>query len=126
MFKQSDLDDKETLVSEHKHKGKTCSQSAAVFNVVNSIIGSGIIGKCCFVVVFLILSVKAKFKTLIMLLVFFEGFKVKILNDKLVIFFHESLPFFFQGSHGHYITPPFPEWLGGDPHSKFESILHMG
>ncbi|XP_032968264.1 putative sodium-coupled neutral amino acid transporter 11 isoform X2 [Rhinolophus ferrumequinum] len=41
---QRDLDDKETLVSEHKHKGKTCRQSAAVFNVVNSIIGSGVIG----------------------------------------------------------------------------------
>ncbi|XP_070437589.1 putative sodium-coupled neutral amino acid transporter 11 isoform X2 [Equus przewalskii] len=41
---QSNLDDRETLVSEHKHKGKTCRQSAAVFNVVNSIIGSGIIG----------------------------------------------------------------------------------
>ncbi|XP_036900460.1 putative sodium-coupled neutral amino acid transporter 11 isoform X3 [Sturnira hondurensis] len=40
---QSDLDDKE-LISEHKHKGKTCRQAAAVFNVVNSIIGSGIIG----------------------------------------------------------------------------------
>ncbi|XP_036900459.1 putative sodium-coupled neutral amino acid transporter 11 isoform X2 [Sturnira hondurensis] len=39
---QSDLDDKE-LISEHKHKGKTCRQAAAVFNVVNSIIGSGII-----------------------------------------------------------------------------------
>ncbi|KAI4575244.1 hypothetical protein MJG53_020446, partial [Ovis ammon polii x Ovis aries] len=33
-------DDRETLVSEHKHKGKTCRQSAAVFNVVNSIIGN--------------------------------------------------------------------------------------
>ncbi|XP_070331933.1 putative sodium-coupled neutral amino acid transporter 11 isoform X2 [Odocoileus virginianus] len=41
---QSHRDDRETLVSEHKHKGKTCRQSAAVFNVVNSIIGSGIIG----------------------------------------------------------------------------------
>nr|XP_019583049.1 PREDICTED: putative sodium-coupled neutral amino acid transporter 11 isoform X2 [Rhinolophus sinicus] len=41
---QRDLDDKETLVSEHKHQGKTCRQSAAVFNVVNSIIGSGVIG----------------------------------------------------------------------------------
>ncbi|XP_016053669.1 PREDICTED: putative sodium-coupled neutral amino acid transporter 11 [Miniopterus natalensis] len=41
---QSDLDDKEILVSEHEHKGKTCRQSAAVFNVVNSIIGSGVIG----------------------------------------------------------------------------------
>ncbi|XP_073663737.1 putative sodium-coupled neutral amino acid transporter 11 isoform X9 [Tursiops truncatus] len=41
---QSHLDDRETLVSEHKDKGKTCRQSAAVFNVVNSIIGSGIIG----------------------------------------------------------------------------------
>ncbi|XP_040331174.1 putative sodium-coupled neutral amino acid transporter 11 isoform X2 [Herpailurus yagouaroundi] len=41
---QSNLDDRETLVSEHKHKGKTCRQSTAVFNVVNSIIGSGIIG----------------------------------------------------------------------------------
>uniref|UniRef100_A0A452EJW1 Putative sodium-coupled neutral amino acid transporter 11 n=1 Tax=Capra hircus TaxID=9925 RepID=A0A452EJW1_CAPHI len=40
---QSHQDDRETLVSEHKHKGKTCRQSAAVFNVVNSIIGSGII-----------------------------------------------------------------------------------
>ncbi|XP_036998989.2 putative sodium-coupled neutral amino acid transporter 11 [Artibeus jamaicensis] len=40
---QSDLDDK-GLISEHKHKGKTCRQPAAVFNVVNSIIGSGIIG----------------------------------------------------------------------------------
>nr|KAF6497769.1 solute carrier family 38 member 11 [Rousettus aegyptiacus] len=41
---QNDLDDKESLISEHKNKGKTCRQSAAVFNVVNSIIGSGIIG----------------------------------------------------------------------------------
>ncbi|KAB0360466.1 hypothetical protein FD754_004622 [Muntiacus muntjak] len=41
---QSHRDDRETLVSEHKHKGKTCRQSAAVFNVVNSIIGSGVIG----------------------------------------------------------------------------------
>ncbi|KAF4026427.1 hypothetical protein G4228_018441 [Cervus hanglu yarkandensis] len=40
---QSHRDDRETLVSEHKHKGKICRQSAAVFNVVNSIIGSGII-----------------------------------------------------------------------------------
>ncbi|XP_073865460.1 putative sodium-coupled neutral amino acid transporter 11 isoform X11 [Macaca fascicularis] len=40
---QRDLDDRETLVSEHEHKEKTC-QSAALFNVVNSIIGSGIIG----------------------------------------------------------------------------------
>ncbi|XP_005393360.1 PREDICTED: putative sodium-coupled neutral amino acid transporter 11 isoform X2 [Chinchilla lanigera] len=40
---QGDLDDRETLVSEHENKGKSC-QSAAVFNVVNSIIGSGIIG----------------------------------------------------------------------------------
>uniref|UniRef100_A0A8D2D6R6 Putative sodium-coupled neutral amino acid transporter 11 n=1 Tax=Sciurus vulgaris TaxID=55149 RepID=A0A8D2D6R6_SCIVU len=39
---QRDLDDRETLVSEHEHKRKSC-QSAAVFNVVNSIIGSGII-----------------------------------------------------------------------------------
>ncbi|XP_073865457.1 putative sodium-coupled neutral amino acid transporter 11 isoform X6 [Macaca fascicularis] len=39
---QRDLDDRETLVSEHEHKEKTC-QSAALFNVVNSIIGSGII-----------------------------------------------------------------------------------
>ncbi|XP_027446006.1 putative sodium-coupled neutral amino acid transporter 11 isoform X1 [Zalophus californianus] len=41
---QSNLDDRETLVSEHKHKGKTYRQFTAVFNVVNSIIGSGIIG----------------------------------------------------------------------------------
>ncbi|XP_029788855.1 putative sodium-coupled neutral amino acid transporter 11 isoform X2 [Suricata suricatta] len=41
---QSNLDDRETLVSEDKPKGKTCRQSIAVFNVVNSIIGSGIIG----------------------------------------------------------------------------------
>uniref|UniRef100_A0A7N9CYB3 Putative sodium-coupled neutral amino acid transporter 11 n=1 Tax=Macaca fascicularis TaxID=9541 RepID=A0A7N9CYB3_MACFA len=40
---QRDLDDRETLVSEHEYKEKTC-QSAALFNVVNSIIGSGIIG----------------------------------------------------------------------------------
>ncbi|XP_040150333.1 putative sodium-coupled neutral amino acid transporter 11 isoform X3 [Ictidomys tridecemlineatus] len=40
---QRDLDDRETLVSEHEHTRKSC-QSAAVFNVVNSIIGSGIIG----------------------------------------------------------------------------------
>ncbi|XP_012605491.1 putative sodium-coupled neutral amino acid transporter 11 isoform X2 [Microcebus murinus] len=40
---QRDLNDRETLVSEHESKGKTC-QSTAVFNVVNSIIGSGIIG----------------------------------------------------------------------------------
>ncbi|XP_042550122.1 putative sodium-coupled neutral amino acid transporter 11 isoform X1 [Dipodomys spectabilis] len=40
---QGDLDDRETLVSEQEHKGKSC-QSAAVFNIVNSIIGSGIIG----------------------------------------------------------------------------------
>uniref|UniRef100_A0A8C9DMR4 Putative sodium-coupled neutral amino acid transporter 11 n=1 Tax=Prolemur simus TaxID=1328070 RepID=A0A8C9DMR4_PROSS len=39
---QRDLNDRETLVSEHEYKRKTC-QSAAVFNVVNSIIGSGII-----------------------------------------------------------------------------------
>uniref|UniRef100_A0A2K6K017 Putative sodium-coupled neutral amino acid transporter 11 n=1 Tax=Rhinopithecus bieti TaxID=61621 RepID=A0A2K6K017_RHIBE len=39
---QRDLDDRETLVSEHEYKEKTC-QSAALFNVVNSIIGSGII-----------------------------------------------------------------------------------
>ncbi|XP_060034249.1 putative sodium-coupled neutral amino acid transporter 11 [Erinaceus europaeus] len=39
---QSCLDDKETLISEDKEK--TCHQFAAVFNVVNSIIGSGIIG----------------------------------------------------------------------------------
>nr|XP_017510811.2 putative sodium-coupled neutral amino acid transporter 11 isoform X1 [Manis javanica] len=41
---QSDLDDKETLVSEQRRGGKTWRLSAAVFNVVNSIIGSGIIG----------------------------------------------------------------------------------
>lgn len=41
---QSDPADKETLVSEHRHRGKAGRQSAAVFNVVNSIIGSGIIG----------------------------------------------------------------------------------
>ncbi|XP_037706341.1 putative sodium-coupled neutral amino acid transporter 11 [Choloepus didactylus] len=41
---QRDLDGKETLVSQHKHKEKTCRQSAAVFNVVNSIIGSSVIG----------------------------------------------------------------------------------
>nr|XP_058157250.1 putative sodium-coupled neutral amino acid transporter 11 [Dasypus novemcinctus] len=41
---QRALDDEETLVSERKHKEKTCRQSAAAFNVVNSIIGSGIIG----------------------------------------------------------------------------------
>ncbi|XP_016805451.1 putative sodium-coupled neutral amino acid transporter 11 isoform X4 [Pan troglodytes] len=40
---QRDLDGRETLVSEHEYKEKTC-QSAALFNVVNSIIGSGIIG----------------------------------------------------------------------------------
>uniref|UniRef100_G1MI62 Putative sodium-coupled neutral amino acid transporter 11 n=1 Tax=Ailuropoda melanoleuca TaxID=9646 RepID=G1MI62_AILME len=40
----SNLDDRETLLSEHKHKGKTYRQFTAVFNVVNSIIGSGIIG----------------------------------------------------------------------------------
>ncbi|XP_004630029.2 putative sodium-coupled neutral amino acid transporter 11 [Octodon degus] len=40
---QEDLDGRETLVSEHENEGKSC-QSAAVFNVVNSIIGSGIIG----------------------------------------------------------------------------------
>ncbi|XP_021779371.2 putative sodium-coupled neutral amino acid transporter 11 isoform X6 [Papio anubis] len=42
-LQQRDLDDRETLVSEHEYKEKTC-QSAALFNVVNSIIGSGIIG----------------------------------------------------------------------------------
>uniref|UniRef100_A0A8C6RT11 Putative sodium-coupled neutral amino acid transporter 11 n=1 Tax=Nannospalax galili TaxID=1026970 RepID=A0A8C6RT11_NANGA len=41
------LGDREALVSEPEHKGKSC-QSAAVFNVVNSIIGSGIIGKHLF------------------------------------------------------------------------------
>ncbi|XP_044098170.1 putative sodium-coupled neutral amino acid transporter 11 isoform X2 [Neovison vison] len=41
---QSNLDDRETLVSEQKHRGKTYHQFTAVFNVVNSIIGSGIIG----------------------------------------------------------------------------------
>ncbi|KAM9663821.1 putative sodium-coupled neutral amino acid transporter 11 [Trichechus inunguis] len=41
---QGARDDRETLVSEHNRKEKTCRQSAAVFNVVNSIIGSGIIG----------------------------------------------------------------------------------
>ncbi|XP_063503660.1 putative sodium-coupled neutral amino acid transporter 11 isoform X3 [Pongo pygmaeus] len=40
---QRDLDDRETLVSEDEYKKKTC-QSAALFNIVNSIIGSGIIG----------------------------------------------------------------------------------
>ncbi|XP_033612288.1 putative sodium-coupled neutral amino acid transporter 11 isoform X1 [Fukomys damarensis] len=40
---QGDLDDRETLVSAHENKGKSC-QPTAVFNVVNSIIGSGIIG----------------------------------------------------------------------------------
>ncbi|XP_072468281.1 putative sodium-coupled neutral amino acid transporter 11 isoform X2 [Notamacropus eugenii] len=40
-----DLDDKEALVSEHEQKEKgNCRQSSAIFNVVNSIIGSGIIG----------------------------------------------------------------------------------
>ncbi|XP_036601364.1 putative sodium-coupled neutral amino acid transporter 11 isoform X2 [Trichosurus vulpecula] len=40
-----DLDDKEALVSEHKQKEKgNCRESSAIFNVVNSIIGSGIIG----------------------------------------------------------------------------------
>ncbi|XP_027721883.1 putative sodium-coupled neutral amino acid transporter 11 isoform X3 [Vombatus ursinus] len=40
-----DLDDKESLVSEHKQKEKgNCRQSSAIFNVVNSITGSGIIG----------------------------------------------------------------------------------
>uniref|UniRef100_A0A8C5KLD4 Putative sodium-coupled neutral amino acid transporter 11 n=1 Tax=Jaculus jaculus TaxID=51337 RepID=A0A8C5KLD4_JACJA len=40
---QRDLGDREALVSENEQKGRSC-QSAAVFNVVNSIIGSGIIG----------------------------------------------------------------------------------
>ncbi|XP_040827979.1 putative sodium-coupled neutral amino acid transporter 11 isoform X1 [Ochotona curzoniae] len=40
---QRNLGDRETLVSNQENKGKTY-QSAAVFNVVNSIIGSGIIG----------------------------------------------------------------------------------
>nr|XP_020846511.1 putative sodium-coupled neutral amino acid transporter 11 isoform X3 [Phascolarctos cinereus] len=40
-----DPDDKESLVSEHKQKEKGhCRQFSAIFNVVNSIIGSGIIG----------------------------------------------------------------------------------
>ncbi|XP_074159350.1 putative sodium-coupled neutral amino acid transporter 11 isoform X3 [Sminthopsis crassicaudata] len=40
-----DLEDKEALVSEHKQKEKgNYRQSSAIFNVVNSIIGSGIIG----------------------------------------------------------------------------------
>ncbi|XP_062933095.1 putative sodium-coupled neutral amino acid transporter 11 isoform X1 [Cynocephalus volans] len=40
---QRDLDDSAALVSEHEYKEKSC-QSAAVFNIVNSIIGSGLIG----------------------------------------------------------------------------------
>ncbi|XP_012931276.2 putative sodium-coupled neutral amino acid transporter 11 isoform X1 [Heterocephalus glaber] len=40
---QGDLGDRETLVSAHENQEKSC-QPAAVFNVVNSIIGSGIIG----------------------------------------------------------------------------------
>ncbi|XP_044525040.1 putative sodium-coupled neutral amino acid transporter 11 [Gracilinanus agilis] len=40
-----DFDDKEALVSEHKLKEKgNFRQSSAIFNVVNSIIGSGLIG----------------------------------------------------------------------------------
>ncbi|XP_036110114.1 putative sodium-coupled neutral amino acid transporter 11 isoform X2 [Molossus molossus] len=41
---QNHLDDKEILVSEHKQEEKSGRQSAAIFNVVNSIVGSGIIG----------------------------------------------------------------------------------
>ncbi|XP_006977231.1 putative sodium-coupled neutral amino acid transporter 11 [Peromyscus maniculatus bairdii] len=41
--RETDLSDRESLVSGHEHQGKSC-QSTAVFNVVNSVIGSGIIG----------------------------------------------------------------------------------
>ncbi|XP_063140188.1 putative sodium-coupled neutral amino acid transporter 11 isoform X1 [Rattus norvegicus] len=41
--RETDPSDRESLVSGHEHGGKS-SQSAAVFNVVNSVIGSGIIG----------------------------------------------------------------------------------
>ncbi|XP_052581172.1 putative sodium-coupled neutral amino acid transporter 11 isoform X2 [Peromyscus californicus insignis] len=41
--RETDLSDRESLVSGHGHQGKSC-QCTAVFNVVNSVIGSGIIG----------------------------------------------------------------------------------
>ncbi|XP_052037105.1 putative sodium-coupled neutral amino acid transporter 11 isoform X1 [Apodemus sylvaticus] len=41
--RETDSSDRESLVSRHEHRGKS-SLSAAVFNVVNSVIGSGIIG----------------------------------------------------------------------------------
>ncbi|XP_028712716.1 putative sodium-coupled neutral amino acid transporter 11 [Peromyscus leucopus] len=41
--RETDLSDRESLVSGHERQGKSC-QSTAVFNVVNSVIGSGIIG----------------------------------------------------------------------------------
>nr|BAC30781.1 unnamed protein product [Mus musculus] len=41
--RETDSSDRESLISGHEHGGKS-SQSAAVFNVVNSVIGSGIIG----------------------------------------------------------------------------------
>lgn len=74
ILKQSDLDDRENLVSEHSHKGKACRQSAAVFNVVNSIIGSGIIGK---LFCFYLFSEKATFKTFVILLAFIDYFQRK-------------------------------------------------
>ncbi|GAB1286377.1 Putative sodium-coupled neutral amino acid transporter 11 [Apodemus speciosus] len=42
-MRETDSSDRESLVSRHEHRGKS-SLSAAVFNVVNSVIGSGIIG----------------------------------------------------------------------------------
>ncbi|XP_040601400.1 putative sodium-coupled neutral amino acid transporter 11 isoform X2 [Mesocricetus auratus] len=41
--RETHLSDRESLVSGHEHQGKSC-HSSAVFNVVNSVIGSGIIG----------------------------------------------------------------------------------
>ncbi|XP_075840521.1 putative sodium-coupled neutral amino acid transporter 11 [Microtus pennsylvanicus] len=41
--RETHLSDRESLVSGHEHQRKSC-HSAAVFNVVNSVIGSGIIG----------------------------------------------------------------------------------
>ncbi|KAL1786432.1 sodium-coupled neutral amino acid transporter 11 isoform X1 [Sigmodon hispidus] len=41
--RETDLSDRDSLVSGNEHQGKSC-QSTAVFNVVNSVIGSGIIG----------------------------------------------------------------------------------
>lgn len=50
-LKQIETDDQTALVSKLRNKGGKSNLASAGFNIINSIIGSGIIGKCIFFII---------------------------------------------------------------------------